>query len=405
MIKKLFVLATVTAFLFGVFGVVIAEPIKVGLPYPMTGYYAPDGIGAKQGLEMAVDEINKAGGLLGRPLEIISFDIQDFAPERLMQAADKLVGKDKADAIHAGWVGWGQDVRAFGKYDVPFWVNDASINAVEVFKEDPKKYSNFFMSCDVEKAIGADMYDVMNQLPYAYPNKKIVLVVADDDWGRRVGDAMEERAKETGWEVAMYEVVPYGTREWGPILTKIKAIKPAWMQVEVPSPPDVITFIEQFKKAPTNSLINVGYTMYQRGFIENLGDKGNGIMGENIGLGYPVGPTPESNAWMQKYTDTYEMIPQASAFIVYTTAMIWADAVKKVGDVENYKAIAEHVAKTPYKSLDGYTLWFDDDHKIPLESWPVNHTQIQDGQFVVAYTGPGKKYLNYEFQVPPWIKK
>ena len=52
-----------------------AEPIKVGTPLCLTGPYAADGVGYYRGVEMAVNDINAAGGLLGKPLEIVKFDI------------------------------------------------------------------------------------------------------------------------------------------------------------------------------------------------------------------------------------------------------------------------------------------------------------------------------------------
>ena len=132
------------------------DTIKVGVPLPMTGPYASDGVGYYRGIKLAVDEINEAGGLLGKSLEMIRFDTQEFAPETVMQAADKLLGRDKVDVIHAGWAGWGQDVRAYGKYDAPFFMYDESIGAINIFREDPKKYANVFQLGDVEKAICKD---------------------------------------------------------------------------------------------------------------------------------------------------------------------------------------------------------------------------------------------------------
>jgi branched-chain amino acid transport system substrate-binding protein len=61
-------------FIFGIAGLGwAAEPIKVGAPLCLTGPYAGDGLGYFRGIEMAVDELNKGGGLLGRPLEIKKF--------------------------------------------------------------------------------------------------------------------------------------------------------------------------------------------------------------------------------------------------------------------------------------------------------------------------------------------
>jgi ABC-type branched-subunit amino acid transport system substrate-binding protein len=116
MLKKGFVLFAMIIILLGTVGYGGAEePIKVGAPLCLTGPYAGDGLGYFRGIEMAVDDLNKSGGLLGRPLEIVKFDTQDFSPERVMQASDQLVGTDKVVALHCGWAGWGQDVKAYGK--------------------------------------------------------------------------------------------------------------------------------------------------------------------------------------------------------------------------------------------------------------------------------------------------
>jgi branched-chain amino acid transport system substrate-binding protein len=397
-------------FIFGIAGLGwAAEPIKVGAPLCLTGPYAGDGLGYFRGLEMAVDELNKGGGLLDRPLEIVKFDTQDFAPERVMQAADQLVGREKVHAIHAGWAGWGQDVRSYGKYDVPAFVWDSSINSVSVFREDPKKYSNWFQLNATEKQGGTTGAFFMAGLPYNYPNRKAVVISTDDSWGLEVAKGLTEAAKDADWEIALTEVVPYGTREWGPILTKIRAIKPAWIWLEIVSSPDLITFYRQFLKAPTNSLLFFGYGMTLPDFLPNLGQEGNGIMGETITIPEPA-PTPESAAWVKSFTDRYDAPPAAGSFAVYTGVMIWAEAVKKIGKVDDYKAINNYLAKTKFRTLEGRDVWFDEDHKISNTVWPPNWMQIQDGKMVtLALTGNDLKvtvpYKDFKFQTPPWIKK
>ena len=114
-----------------------AETIPVGVPIPQTGAYAGSGEDYFKGVKMAVDEINGAGGLLGKQLEIIRFDSKEFAPEVVMQAADFLCGQKKVKAVFAGWAGWGQDVQAYGKYDAPFFADDGSQAAVDVFRKGP----------------------------------------------------------------------------------------------------------------------------------------------------------------------------------------------------------------------------------------------------------------------------
>ena len=405
-VNKLFLMAVLIVGLTGMpLAIGAQETIKVGAPLPMTGPYAGDGIGYYQGVKYAVDEINAAGGLLGRQLELVRFDTQDFAPERVMQAADHLVGREKVDAIHAGWAGWGQDVRAYGKYEVPTFVLNASISAVKVFQENPKKYSNWFQMNDIERNLAVDLFDVMEHLPYTYPNKKVAVITADDSWGTESGNGVKDRAKEKGWEVAVDEVVPYGTREWGPVLTKIRVANPAWIYVEIVSAPENMTFFRQFIKAPTQSLINLGYGISPPDVLGNMGQEADGLLGYFLGIPGPKAPTADADAWLKKFRKKFGNEPAANTFPTYVGVKWWAKAVEKVGDVKNYQAICANIASTPYTDVAGRKLWFDQDHKAPIESWPIAHLQGQNAELVTIYTGPGKKYLNYKFQVPRWIKK
>ena len=156
-------------------------------------------------------------------------------------------------------------------------------------------------------------------------------------------------------------------------------------------------------EAPTSSLINLGYGATLPDFITNLGAEGNGIIGENSALPGPVAPTPESNAWVEKFRSAYKAEPAAGSFLVYTGVVIWAEAVKAVGDVKNYKAINAYIAEHKFKSIGGAMMEFDQDHKINIKSWPVSYVQIQDGKQVTIYWGLDK-YLDYKFQTPSWMK-
>jgi branched-chain amino acid transport system substrate-binding protein len=158
-------------------------------------------------------------------------------------------------------------------------------------------------------------------------------------------------------------------------------------------------------KAPTNSLINFGYSLVPPEFIDTMGKEANGIMGESItAMPGPKGPTPEANAWLETFREKFGADPQAGSYAVYVGVKIWAEAVEKVGDVKNYRAINQKIATTSFKTITGRMISFDQDHKIPISTWPLTHLQVQDGRLVTIYTRPGEKYLDYEFQIPPWIK-
>ncbi len=405
--RKMLIWTLVGIFLFCFAGLAWAEkPILVGVPVPLTGPFAPIGVDSQKGVEFALEKINAAGGLLGRPVKLVLFDTKDFAPERLMAAADKLVGQDKVDSVHAGWSGWGQDVKAFGKYDVPYFQHNESESCVKIIKADLKKYSNVWQLGDIERNCAADSFNVVASLPYKFPNKTLAIINTDDAWGSQVGAGVKEAAEKKGWKVVMHETIPYGTREWGPILIKIRSLNPALIQFEDASPPDAITFFRQFMKAPSNSLINFGYSIMPPGFMETLGTEADGLLGFEMTAVYqPVEPTPEANAWLKEFKAKKKRVPSHSSSASYTGIMIWAEAVKAVGDVTNYRAINEYVGNNSFKSLIGPAIKFSEDHVITIDAWPQSHAQVQNGVRTTIYTKPGVKYLDYEFQIPPWLKK
>lgn len=381
-----------------------SDAIQIGAPTPMSGPYVSDGIGYYRGVKMAVDDINNSGGLLGRSVEIIRFDVQDFSPEVIMQAADHLIGKKKVAAIHAGWAGWGQDIRAYGKYDVPTFVWDGSDSSIEVFRENPEKYSNIFNMCDGERAHAFQTFNTMRQLPYTFPKKSVFIVNADDAWGSGIGNGIAESARSNGWKIDGHEVVPYGVRDWRPILTKVRENKPALLHMEVLSTPDMITFFRQFMEQPTNTLLNFGYGGAYIDFVENMGETIDGLLGMSAGLPMPLAPTPAANEWLQRYKNEFESDPSTGTVTVYTGVMFWAEAVKSVGDVDDFAKINQYIAENSFETIAGGHWKFNEDHVIPFsQDNPCIQFQIQNGKRVTIYTAPGVPYMNYEFQKPRWI--
>lgn len=384
-----------------------ADYIKVGAPVPLTGYFAGDGVNYLNGIQMAVDEINEKGGLLGKKIKLVKFDTQDFAPERVMLAADQLVGKEKVVAIHAGWGGWGQDVKSYGKYDVPTFLLDASLAAVQVFKEDPKRYHNVFQLVDVEKPAAESQFDLMTEsLPFKYAKKTIAMITSDDSWGIENGNAVRARAKEKGWKLVMDETVPYGTTSWAPLLTKIRKQDPGWVYMEVISIPDTATFVREFLKNPPNSLLHVGYVISLVDFAPNIGKDGDGLLGIMPPPPGPEYPSSEVANWVKRYSEKFKLQPAGSSFSTYDGVMIWANAVEKVGDERNYKAINDYIAQKSHKMLTAETGMgrFDLDQKIPFDVTAHNLSQIWEGQVHALYLRGGAKY-KYDFKMPPWIKR
>jgi branched-chain amino acid transport system substrate-binding protein len=384
-----------------------AETIKIGVPLAMTGAYAGSGDNFWKGITMATNEINENGGLLGKQIEIVRFDSQEFAPEVVMQGANYLCGKMKVTSVHAGWAGWGQDIRAYGKYDAPFFCDDGAKPAVDVYKSNPKKYYNTYFITDTGQDQASSMFKFLTALPYEYPNKKVVLINTDDTWGMEVGDTLSKRFKKIGWKVAMHETVPYGINEWGPILTKIRRINPALIHIEIPSSQEVITFFHQFIKQPSNSILSYGWSITPLEVLASMGKDADGIVGEMpAGMPAPKAPNTKAQAWVDGYKSIYKHELPVGSWIGYTAVMAWADAVKAVGDEYDFKAVNKHIKEVGYEGLQG-KIEFGENNTLHAQAGsPIVHYQVQNGKLVALFTDPPlKPYGDYKFQVPRWIKK
>ncbi len=378
------------------------EPIRIGAPIPLTGPWAADGQTMQQGLEIAVEEINADGGVLGRQVELVIYDVEDMAPEKLNAAASKLLVQDGCSAIITGYSTPGADVTAFGKYPQPFLQFDASSQNVQMVKDDPAQYGHVFTLGDIEAPYGRQTFDLVSSLPVDWPNKKVVILAGDFEWDKKITEAIREQAEASGWDVAMYEVFPYGTREWGPILTKIRDIDPAIIHWADMDPADAKTFLTQFRQNPTRSVVEIGYVISIKGFADVVGKAGEGVLGISTNS---ILPDAQGDAFRQRFQDKYGELPGLSIVgTVYDGVHLWAKAVEEAGDPDDYDAVSEAIFGLRYRGVNG-TYAFTDGNIVPAadpdQGLPMFFFQIQDGE--LALLSVGSQQMG-SFAPPPWIR-
>ncbi len=158
------------------------KPILVGAPISLSGPFVANAVSFKRAIEMAVYEQNAKGGINGRPLEIVYFDTVDLSPERVELGAKTLAAKKVAVAF-GGWSGSGGDVKSYGKYKFPYFMNNTNASSKKVMMENPE-FNNVFMTGDIEKVYAREyfmgMADREKDFGYKYPNRDSALIYADD---------------------------------------------------------------------------------------------------------------------------------------------------------------------------------------------------------------------------------
>ena len=122
--------------------VAAANPIKIGVIGPFTGGSSSMGVSMRDGVKLAVEEINKSGGVLGRQIQIVERD-DEARNERGVQIAQEMVNKEKVAAA-VGYINTGVALasqRFFQEAKIPVMNNVATGSAItHQFDDQPENY-------------------------------------------------------------------------------------------------------------------------------------------------------------------------------------------------------------------------------------------------------------------------
>src|SRR3978361_2303049 len=135
-------LAAASAFILSTGLAVAADPIKIGVDGPFTGGSSSMGVSMRDGVRLATEEINKAGGVLGRKIGLVERD-DEAKNERGVQIAQELINKEKVAAT-VGYINTGVSLasqRFFQEGKIPVFNNVATGSIItRQFTDTPENY-------------------------------------------------------------------------------------------------------------------------------------------------------------------------------------------------------------------------------------------------------------------------
>ncbi len=217
MLKRLLPAAAVLLALAGA-GAHAADPIKIGFMAPLTGAGASDGNSAKIGAEIAVEEINRAGGIAGRPLELVVYDDQ-ANPAQAVPIANKLIGQDQVVAAVSG--SYSAPTRAaagvYQEAKVPF------ISAYALHPDITKTGDYVFRTALMGEAQGRAGAKLVGEL---LGKKKVVLITLQNDFGQALAAGFKSAAQRFGVEIVGEYEYSIKDRQFGPLVAKVASDKP-----------------------------------------------------------------------------------------------------------------------------------------------------------------------------------
>lgn len=344
------------------------ETIKIGGLAPLTGNVSIYGIASNNGTKMAFDEINAAGGVLGKQIEYIFYDEKGDATEAV-NAYNKLVENDKVVAI----VGDVTTTPSIAVAQLAAKIGIPMLSPTGSGADITKAGKNVFRACFIDPFQGEVMATYASSKLGA--KKAAVLYDVSDDYSTGLKDAFDAKAKELGMEVVAIESYTQGDVDFKSQLTKIAGLAP-----------DVLFLPEYYEDVAL-----IGAQAKEVGITATLmgADGWDGVLDKvdasNTdafeGALFCSHYSPESTdeklqAFVKNFTDAYGEAPNSFAALGYDAAYMMAQAIETAGSTD-YAAVVEAFTNIEFAGITGNITF--DENRNPIKSAAI--TSIAGGKY------------------------
>ena len=214
-----------------------ADPIKVGFSMGMTGANGPNGKQLLIALEIWRDDVNAKGGLLGRPVELVSYDDQT-SPANEPSIYTKLIDVDKVDLL-IGPYGTNQIAAAI---PVIAAHKKTTIGMLGLAANARAHYENYFSMLSYGQNPAHEFSRGFFEVVKSKKMHTVAIVGADAEFGKTSTDGARENAKAAGLKVVYDQLYPPSMTDLTPIARAIKAANPDVVFVAA-YPPDSVSFV------------------------------------------------------------------------------------------------------------------------------------------------------------------
>jgi len=349
-----------------------AEEILIGEYGSLTGEDATFGTSTKNGIDIAVDEINAAGGILGKKVRVIVEDDQG-RPEEAQIVVTKLITKDKVVAV-LGEVASSRTLAAAPvaqQYGVPM-ISPSSTN-VEV----TRKGDYIFRVCFLDPFQGYVMAKFTAETLKL--TKVAILRDIENDYSVGLANAFAENFKKMGGAIVGDESYSAGDTDFNAQLTSIKAKSP--QAIFVPGYYTAVGLVARQAKKQGLNVPLLGGDGWDSPKLTEIG--GKDLDGSFFTNHYSVeDPSPEAQRFLTAYKARFNAVPDALGGLGYDSAMVLFEAIKRAGSVDG-KKVRDEIARTRDHSGVTGKITLDADRNATK---PAVVLEIKDGKFIYRET-------------------
>ena len=384
--------------------------VKIGLLGQITGKSSADGQESVRGAQMAIDEVNSAGGIDGYKFELVVGDVKDGAAGDVTSAAERLLGDAQVHFMLTGYASLTNfEIDMMADAGMPYMLAATSAQTREIISPDPAKYWCCWSLSPSFDAYGTDVTTLVEKLAaegkVKLKNHKVAIISSDNVYSKTISEAMKKKFKASGWTITVDEMVPFGeVNDWRTIITKVRSDPPDLVINADYLPNNSATFLKQFLEQPTDSLVFLQYAPSVPEFVKLTGEGSTGVLYDLLGGVIDSPKVPRAVDLMAKFKQRYGVESGPYGIGLYEMVNIYFDALRKVGDPAKHKEIAEAIGATDKMAASG-RIQFDPKTHLALQDdahVPILFFEIWKGQRVLIAPG---QYATGEFQLPPWMKK
>jgi len=364
-------LGVASMLMFGIAAMMPAHAdIKIGFQVPLTGPAATDGKSAQLAGQMAVEDINAAGGVLGQKLELVIYDDQAKSDQAIF-TANKLIGEDGVKLVVNG------SYSASGRAAAPVF-QQAGVVMIAAYGVHP----------DITRA-GDYMFRLVHLGPpqgaatalyigKTLGLKKVSTITMDNDYGQATMDGFLEATGKYGIEVLNKYSYSLKDRQFGSIVASVKRDNPDAVYATgyffTGGP-----LVSQLRAAGITVPIIGSQAFDSEKFIEIAGPAADGTY---IIDSFDRDRKDES---LQKFFAGFKTragyAPEGVAAITYSAVKLMADGIKRANSADPAKVRDALAATQNFPLLEGSMNGFNSLHEMIM---PISVNVIKDGKFKSA---------------------
>lgn len=411
----------------------LATPALADIKVGFIGSLSSDtGLSTLRGAEMAIEELNEAGGVMGQQIKLIAADTQEDVTEGV-KAYEYLAESEEVDFIISGSIddvslGWLPRMQEYQIPTLDTWTS--YIGIIDMVVEDPDLMAPYFMNIASDEALatlyiqfGADV------LKAKMGWNKVVVLAEDTAFGEAItGLVTEALAPVAGIEVS--EVITYdiGTVDFAPIFAKAEASGADFIY-QVSSVNSQVISSQYVKLEVPMAMTGVNVAALGVDYWDDTGGAGEGIstLSPLPSVGFPLDPVSQElvDRYKEKYT-TRPTVPHFNGFNAYHGLKQAMAAAEAAGGFKDAKAWAAEMEKQDLKLEKDGKLWLrygfwkaGEIEPVTGRTYPHNalfdlsapYEDAQPSMVVVQWKEDGTagvvypfEYANTEFELPSWMK-